>query len=304
MGTPCEIVSTGSPAGVEKAFGEIDRVERLISTWREDSELSRVNREAPVRSIQVADELFRLLGTAVEWSEKTGGAFTPMIGPLVDAWGMRTGPKLPEADQQDRATQLAAIESIRLAADRQEVRLTRGASIEEGGFGKGYALDQAMRVLASDGCRSCMINFGGQVAVRSADPVEVFVAHPQLRESEALRLAIRTGSIATTSGSEKWFDSPRGRLSHVIDPRTGEALPPRGSVTVVHDSALVADVLSTALYVMGPDEGLEWANDHDVAAIFIVPEGPVWSVVSSAKANNPGLGLRTVAADFQLKGNP
>ena len=113
-----------------------------------------------------------------------------------------------------------------------------------------------------------MINFGGQIAVRGTH--EVAIAHPLHRDQPLVTLTLRDASLSTSSNSE--------RGSHIIDPATGEALPPRGSVSVIDPSAFRADALSTALYVMGPERGLAWARAHDVTAIFITERGEVtWS---------------------------
>ena len=135
---------------------------------------------------------------------------------------------------------------------------------EEGAFGKGYAIDRMLDVL---GASDAIINFGGQLGVRGAHLVTI--ADPENRAKPVLELTIRDASISTSSGSEKTFVAGGRRFSHILDPRTGQALPPRGSVSVIAADALTADILSTALYVMGPETGLRWAREHGVTTIFI-----------------------------------
>ncbi len=152
------------------------------------------------------------------------------------------------------------------------IALANGAAFEEGAFGKGYALDRMLAAIHGD----AIINFGGQIAVRGAH--EVAIAHPLHRERPLVTLTLHDASLSTSSGSEKTFVAGGRRFSHLIDPRTGEALPPRGSVSVIDRSAFRADALSTALYVMGPERGLAWARAHDVVAIFITESGEItWS---------------------------
>jgi FAD:protein FMN transferase len=209
MGTVCEVAAE-HPEQIERAFAEAKRIESLISTWTESSELARVNRgeAAP------GPELRALLDETLAWSEKTNGAFDPRIGHLVG-------------------------------------RTKIAGAIEEGAFGKGYALDRMLALL--DG--NAMINFGGQIAVRGARAVSV--ANPADRGRPVLAFTIENASLSTSSGS------------HIFDPRTGKSLPMRGSASAIAKDALTADILSTALYVMGEDEGLRWANANHVAAIFI-----------------------------------
>lgn len=155
---------------------------------------------------------------------------------------------------------------------------------EAGAFGKGYALDRMLALTTGD----AMIDFGGQLVVRGDH--EVAIADPANRDRPVLALTIADGSLSTSSGSEK--------PGHILDPRTGEALPPRGSASVIADDALTADILSTALYVMGEDEGLRWADANGVAAIFI---HPTRHIRLSAKARERARGLSLLDRDFRLK---
>jgi thiamine biosynthesis lipoprotein len=156
----------------------------------------------------------------------------------------------------------------RQACPSSTVRLANGAQFEEGGFGKGYALD---RMLARITASHAVLNFGGQLLVRGSQ--RVTISHPLHRDRPIVALTLTNASLSTSSGSEKSFDAGGVRFSHILDPATGMALPPRGSVSVIHASAFVADCLSTALYVMGPERGLAWARTHGVAAIFISDSG-------------------------------
>lgn len=264
MGTICE-VTAGSEREIEAAFGEAARIESFLSTWREDSELSRLNRgEIAVPS----PELLALLREAMQISADTDGAFDPLIRPLIDAWRTRGEGAVPDRTALAEAVRRANPGNVTLAND--VVTLANGAAFEEGGFGKGYALD---RMFAAIGAKDAVINFGGQIAVRGAHIVTI--AHPLHRERPLVALTLRDASISTSSGSEKTFVAGGRRFSHLIDPTTGEALPPRGSVSVIDPSAFRADALSTALYVMGPQRGLDWARGHGVRAIFISETGEI-----------------------------
>ena len=254
MGTVCEIAVDGSGTGdaqIARAFDEAQRIEGFLSTWRSDSELSRLNRGETAAS----PELRALLEIAESWRERTAGAFEPRVRPLVDAWRTRGEGSIPSAD------------AIRSALDSINARR---ASIEEGAFGKGYAID---RMLAAIDAPQVVINFGGQLGVRGSS--RVTVAHPRDRSKSAAAFTLRNASLSTSSGSERSFLVNGRRYTHIIDPRTGEALPERGSVSVVAPDGLSADILSTALYVMGPAEGLRWADENSVAALFIDAENKI-----------------------------
>lgn len=269
MGTVCEI--TAPPAAVEPAFAEAARIESVLSTWRPESELSKLNGAARTSAMP---ELVELLHTVVDRSRETGGAFNPLVRPLIDAWKIRESGFLPDAETLRAALRRMDLGDITF--DHAAVELSNGALVEEGGFGKGYALDRMMAVIAAtDGGASpdIVINFGGQIAVRGEHVVSI--ADPAHRDRPLVTLSIRDASLSTSSGSEKTFTIAGRRFSHIVDPRTGEALPPRGSVSVIDRSALRADILSTALYVMGRDAGLRWAREHGVHAIFISESGEI-----------------------------
>ena len=271
MGTVCE-VAAARPEQIERAFAEAKRIEGMLSTWTGESELARVNRG----EIEPSDELNALLSKALLWSKRTDRAFDPRIKPLVDLWKTREEGALPSA---------AAIARARDAADSAR-------DFEEGGFGKGYALDRMLALLDGE----ALINFGGQVIVRGTH--EITVADPADRRKPAIAFTIENASLSTSSGSEKTFEVDGRRFSHILDPRTGEALPPRGSVSVISDDALTADILSTALYVIGEDDGLRWADAHGVAAIFINPSN---HVRLSAKARERARGLELLDRNFSMK---
>jgi thiamine biosynthesis lipoprotein len=270
MGTVCEVAADGEEK-ITAAFDEAARIERLLSTWRDDSELSRLNRgDAAPASV----ELRALLTRVEKWRHSTGGAFEPRIRPLIDAWRTREEGAWPEG-----ATIAAALRAVEAGI----------APFEEGGFGKGYAIDRMLQ--SAD-----FVNFGGQIGVRGSTLVRV--ADPTRRNHPVLQFTLRDASLSTSAGSEKTFEVGGKVFTHIIDPRTGAALPPRGSVSVVEPGALEADILSTALYVMGPEEGLRWANAHDVAALFITSEN---QIRVSAPFRDRIRDLRVLDREFSLK---
>jgi thiamine biosynthesis lipoprotein len=256
MGTVCE-VDADVPA--DAAFAECQRIESMLSTWRDDSELARVNRGAAP-----SDELRALLEVAESYKRETDGAFDPHIRALLDKWGIRVA------------------QTLLSVPDRQEC-LSHTLDYEEGAFAKGYAIDRMLDILRHAGATQAVINFGGQVGTLAN--VEVTIADPKHRDRPIVALTLDKRSLSTSSTSEK--------PNHIIDPRSGQPVPARGSVSVIGDDATVADILSTALYVMGRERGLEWARAHHVIAIFIDD--------SSIQASAPIPGVRVLDPHFKLK---
>ncbi|HEX7150070.1 MAG TPA: FAD:protein FMN transferase [Thermoanaerobaculia bacterium] len=286
MGTVCEITAADE-ASIEQAFAEAKRVEAMLSTWTDDSELARLN----AGDCHASTDLAEVLTSALHWSRRTNGAFNPLVKPLIDAWKTRDDGALPDPRTLERALARTAVKNVTVSDDCFELR--NGAVFEEGGFGKGYALE---RMLAYLGGPRALIDFGGQLVVRGEQIVTI--ADPADRDRPAVELLLTDTSLSTSSGSEKTFEAGGRRFSHIFDPRTGEALPPRGSVSVIHSEAMTADILSTALYVMGSDQALRWANENGVAAIIIDTEN---HLRLSAPARRLARNLKVLDPRFVLK---
>lgn len=272
----------------EAALRAVREVEDRLSTWREGTDLAALNGAPKDRFVSVAGPLLHLLEEALRWSEETRGAFDPAVGALVDAWDLRGAGRRPSAIELERALASTGRRCFELAPRRGEARRRCPAAwLDAGGFGKGAALREARTALMKAGARAALLDFGGQQLAlgRPEGSVAwpVAVAHPSRRARPALRLRVGDGSVATTGQSERGIATDDGRVGHVLDPRSGRPVPAWGSVTVVADDPLVADVLSTALFVMGPSAGMEWLRDRPgMAVLFLVEERGGLSVRVSA----------------------
>lgn len=266
MGTRFALRLDGERTGAAEAIlTEVARIEGATSTWRSDSSWGRLN-AAKGETQPLDPEWIRLLARAKAWSIATEGAFDPVLMALLRAWGIREGGRRPALEELARARAASGVSHLCLDAEADTVRLLHPeAGLEEGAFVKGYALDAARRVAEIHGVRSGQMDFGGQLLAWGA-AIEVEVAHPQDRRRPALGLRLENASLSTSGCSE------RGR--HILDPRTGEPCPSWGAVSVIHPSALDADILSTALFVLGPEHGLAWAEARGVAALFLPNQGP------------------------------
>ena len=241
-----------SEAGVR----EIERVEALLSTWRADTPLARLNAAVPGVSTPVSAELFDLLKRIFEWQRETDGTFDPTVLPLVRAWGLRSGGRIPGADELRAAR--AATGPQFFTFEESSLRVTRRdalAGIDEGAWGKGWALDKAVAALREAGATSGVLDLGGQILV-FGEEAEVEIADLHDRRLSVGRLCLREVSASTSGNSERGVVVQGKRIGHLLDPHTGEPAPDFGSVTVIAPSGLTADILSTALFVLGPEDGL------------------------------------------------
>jgi FAD:protein FMN transferase len=291
MGTTLRVgVLAPSRAGgieaIQDAFRAVRRDDSLLSTWRDDSEIMRLNRAAAGAPIAVPLELYGLLRRCERWSRETEGAFDPGIGPLVDAWDLRGRGRIPSPAELDSARARSGIAGFAFSDSTHSVTKRRsGAWMDTGGFGKGAALGAARSALLRHGVESSYLNFGGQVLTlgtdRGADWI-VPVAHPSRRDEPVMRIRLRGRSASTSSQSERHLDVDGRRLGHILDPRTGEPVPAWGSVTVVAEDPAFADALSTALLVLGPKAALAWgASREDIGVLVLQERGgrvvPRWS---------------------------
>lgn len=283
MGTALEIEveAADRPAALaasEKAVVALETAETRLSTWRDDTELARLN-EAPVgERVTLSPRLAADLATARRWWQETGGTFDPAIGPLVKAWGLRQGGRQPSEEERITAQEASAMEGLELESGIA-VRRRAGLALEEGAWGKGAGLADAVAALASDpAVRRATLDLGGQVALfdrqeRSARASwKVPVADPRLRHQAVIELTVDGGSLSTSGDSERGIMVGGKKLSHHLDPRTGSPVPSFGSITVWTENALDADCLSTGLYVMGPEKAMAWvAGRPGIEALVLRP---------------------------------
>jgi thiamine biosynthesis lipoprotein len=248
----------------EGAVREVERIEAACSTWRPDSAWSQLN-AAGGQPVPLAPEWIRLLQDALSWQRRTDGAFDPVLGALLQAWGIREGGHTPDPATLAAARTASGGGLLNLDDAHHTAQLRHPqAAVEEGGFVKGYALDRALAVLRAQGVPSGWLDFGGQLLVWG-QPLRVEVADPVDRQQSRFAFTLSSGSISTSGTSE------HGR--HILNPQTGAPCPAWGSVSVVAADGLSADILSLALYVMGPERGPVWADRNGVAALFQVSGG-------------------------------
>lgn len=259
---------------LDAAMTALEATEAELSTWRADSAVSSLNRApigvawaAPAPVCAMFEDLYR-------WHRETSAAFDPAIGALTRAWGIHDAGPIPSSDEIAAALARSGLD--RLVFDRASctVTRTREVTLDVGAFGKGEALDRVAGLLAG---KSWLVDLGGQVSVGGLPPDRapwtIDIAHPAKRNQSIFQIRMWHGSLSTSGGSERDQRVDGQRVGHHLDPRTGRPAPFDGSVTVWHERGLVADILSTALYVMGPEDGLAWAEARGLSALYLSPDG-------------------------------
>jgi thiamine biosynthesis lipoprotein len=267
------------------ALDVLERAEAELSTWRESSAISALNRLPVGRPWQAGPTLCRSFEQVWQWHAATAGAFDPAIGRLLAAWDIHGAGAIPSVDVRQRAARESGLSLLLFDPRACTVTKRAGVALDVGAWGKGDALD---RVAAALGSGPWLVDLGGQVSVGGPPPDEgwtVAIAHPQHRDRPYRQVRLIGGSLSTSGGSERDVTVDGTRISHILDPRTGRPAGFDGAVTVWHRSGLAADALSTSLFVMGPDEGLRWANARGIAVLYLFMDGGAVRAAASAAFN-------------------
>ena len=274
----------GDKDAVDAAARRIMALDDMLSVFKPDSEISKVNAAAGRESISVGDDAMRLLERAVFFSRISGGAFDVTAGPLVDVWGIGTGKHfVPGEGEIEQARSLVGYEDVILDAAQSRAMLRReGQKIDLGGIAKGFAADEAGRVLTEHGVKSALVNLGGNIVAigkrPDGEPWSIGVQDPEKQTGTYMgTLDISDRTVVTSGANEQFFYKDGVKYHHIIDPRTGyPAVSDLLSVTVVGRCSMDMDALATAVFVEGMIKGVELANRLDAQAVLIRQDGSIF----------------------------
>ena len=271
MGSRFEITAVHADAvraraAIEDAFREIDRIESLISSWRETSETADINRAAGRHPVTVSRELFALVRRSLKVSELTSGAFDITFASVGRLWDFKSpAPVLPDPDRLKAA--MLAVDYNHIVLDKADwsVYLAHPeARIGFGAIGKGYAANRAVAMLKDNGITSGVVDAGGDLLAfgrrEDGEPRTVGVADPRWPDRTFAHLKLVDHAIVTSGDYEQFFLMNGRRYAHILDPRTGYPVDHTRSVTIICPDAELADALATAVFVLGPDDGLVLVN--------------------------------------------
>jgi thiamine biosynthesis lipoprotein len=256
------------------AFERFAELDTAMSDYRADSELMRLCTHAGGPPVRVSRDLFVVLQRSQEVAQRSDGAFDITCGPIVALWRRaRKTHLLPTPHEIEEARSLVGWERLRLDPRRQTAQLlTPGMKLDLGAIGKGYADDCAQQTLKRFGITSALVEAGGDMVVSAPPPgqdgwkIEVSNAG-EGAHSPVLRFA--NVAISTSGDTEQFVEIGGRRYSHVVDPRTGQALTDRYEVTVIAPNGLTSDSLSTAICVLGPEKGQALARTYRNTTVYI-----------------------------------
>ena len=260
---------------------ELDAVDRSMSNWRADSELSRLNASDSTDPQPISDPLALVLETALRVHEESGGAFDVTVGPLLRLFGFG-----PDGDPASAAPDPEEVDSARTRVGSRLLSLERldgqavlqrqvlHIELDLSGIAKGYAVDRLSTILTELGLTEHLVEVGGEIQARGAWTVGVQDPSGGMATTVHRAFPVRDLGMATSGGYRDFRPAAgdeEGRFwTHILDPRAGRPVERRaGSVTVLAASCLEADAWATALYVLGPEEGFDLAERRGIAALFL-----------------------------------
>jgi FAD:protein FMN transferase len=264
-------------AAVEAVFLEMRRIDRLMSTYLEDSLISEINRDAARRPVAAGDELYDLIVRSLDISVLTRGAFDITYDSVGRHYDFR---ERERPDSETIRTSLPTVDYrlIELEDADRSIRFRKeGMRINLGGIAKGYAVERGAQILREMGVRHATVTAGGDSRLlgdRRGQPWIVGVRDPREEGRVAVRIPLENEAISTSGDYERYFDEDGQRWHHIIQPATGEPANGVHSVTIVGPDAVMTDALSTSVFVMGVDQGLQLiATLPDYEGIVIDAEG-------------------------------
>lgn len=285
MGISVEITVSQTDApraedAMAAAFREVERIDLLMSHYREGSEVSQITRNAGERETRVSPETLEVIERALYFSRISEGAFDITIGPVFRLWNFREG-KIPEERNLRENLRKVDYRKVKVDPAKSSVFLeSRRMEIDLGAIAKGYAVDRAAAFLRKEGVGNFLVNAGGDLMVSGSKeeglPWTIGIRHPRLPNELIARLRPSHTAVATSGDYEKFFLQGGERYHHILTPSTG--LPAREcqSVTIMAPSAIDADALATSVFVLGPKKGFalleQLANVH---AIIVDRRGSV-----------------------------
>ncbi len=279
------------PSILEQALDEVDRIDRLMSHYKPESPLSKINREAGASPVTVEPELYDFIAEALRYSRDSDGAFDITVGPLMKVWGFFRGEGRPASDKDVESVRpLIGWQHLIMNPEHHTIRFDRpGVELDLGGIAKGYAVDRVVRILRASNVGAALISAGGSTTYGLGAPPgrkawTVSIEDPVDRNKIARGVDLRDRALSVAGSSEKSFEVDGVRYSHIMDPRTGRPVQGVLSVAVISKTGTEGDALDDALFVLGPIRSRNYLKRlEDVEMFFFLPDGQKgWTMIHEA----------------------
>lgn len=247
---------------IEKAFDEIKRIDFTFSSINPESEVYKINHSND-SIIKVSNELFWLLGKSNDISKITNNAFDISLENLITLWGFERKENfhLPAPKEINYKLNNCGWTNVKFL-DSNYIRLLKNVKLNFSAIAKGYAVDKAINVLKKYGIKSALVNAGGEIKVLGDDWI-IGIQHPRMKNALVEKIKLNSKSVATSGDYEQFFEVNGKRYHHIINPQNGYPANGCQSVTIIANDDLTADALATAVFVMGPKEGMNLIEKID-----------------------------------------
>jgi len=264
---------------MQGVMDEMERINQLMSPYKETSELAIVNRDAALNPVKISAELYELIVKANHYSKLSEGAFDITFASVGHQYDYREH-KRPSLKQQQAASALINYQNLKLNQIDSSIRFGKpGMRIDLGGIAKGYAVDRAVSQLKAAGVKYAIVTAGGDsrlIGDHRGRPWMLGIKHPR-GDEHVITLPLADSAVSTSGDYERFFEEDGVRFHHIIDPADGDSAREMLSVTVLSDKSVDADALSTTLFVLGRIKGLKLVNSlAGVSAILIDRTGKVY----------------------------
>jgi thiamine biosynthesis lipoprotein len=265
---------------LQAAFAEMERLDGLLSAWNSDSDISKINRAAGKEMVPVDQQTWLAVNTIQALSGLTQGSFDITIGAVSRLWDFSSPQAVPPARETiEKALRMVGSHQVLLDSTNHRIGLRQaGASIDLGGAAKGYIVDRAIEVLRERGVESAVVDAGGDIGLlgqkEDGRAWKIGIKHPQNPGTTIEIIDVDCPAVATSGNYERFFIQDQIRYHHILDPKTGLPAPDVVSATVLAQTAVEADLLATAVFVLGPIRGMTLIEQLAGVEGVIYVEGP------------------------------
>ena len=288
LGTVIQLKIFGENAklAINESIKRLLEIDDKMSVFKEDSEVSKINRNAGGEYQKISEDTYYVLETSLKYCNMSQGVFDPTIRPLVDVWGFgRENQKVPSKNEIEKAKKFVNYNDLETDKAKKAVRLNKeNQSIDLGGVAKGFAADEIRDILVSNNIKNAIIDLGGNIFAlgnkQNGMAWNIGIQDPLATSGEHMGIiSVFNKSVVTSGNYERFFEANGKRYHHILDPRTGH--PSESGVisaTIISDNSIDGDALTTCAYVMGLETGYELIESLDgVDAIFITEDKRVFT---------------------------
>ncbi|MDD6483090.1 MAG: FAD:protein FMN transferase [Clostridiales bacterium] len=271
-------ITADNAGAIDAAQAEIKRLEKLFDRFDPESDIYKLNTQ---KSYTVSSDSAQLIKTAAHIGEETGGAMDITIAPVMDLWGFGKG-EYRVADMEEIKEALNSVDCSKISVSGNNVTIDKDASLDLGAVAKGFASDAVIKTMSEHNASSAIVSLGGNVQTlgkkNGTKKWSVGIQNPLDPSKYIAAVNVYNAAVVTAGSYQRYFEENGKKYHHIIDPKTGfPAQSGLSSVTVIAKSGLLADALSTALFVTGLDEGARiYEQRNDFEAVFVTEENEIY----------------------------